>query len=118
MKTIRIWHNPRCSKSREAMKLLQERGVTAEVVDYLGQPPSPAGIEALLGKLGGDPRQLVRFKEDEAKALGLSPDDQRTAAEWAALLAAHPRLIERPVLEVGDRAVVGRPTERLLELLD
>lgn len=114
---VRIWHNPRCSKSREAMKLLQERGVEAEVVDYLGQPPSPAGIEALLGKLGGDPRQLVRFKEDEAKALGLSPGDERTAAEWAALLAAHPRLIERPVLEVGDRAVVGRPTERLLELL-
>ena len=117
MKTIRIWHNPRCSKSREAMKLLQERGVTAEVVDYLGQPPSPAGVVALLAKLGGDPRQLVRFKEDEAKALGLSADDQRTAAEWAALLAAHPRLIERPVLEVGDRAVIGRPTERLLELL-
>ena len=117
MKTIRIWHNPRCSKSREAMKLLEERGVAAEVVDYLVQPPSPAGVEALLGKLGGDPRQLVRFKEDEAKALGLSADDQRTAAEWAALLAAHPRLIERPVLEVGDRAVIGRPTERLLELL-
>ena len=114
---VRIWHNPRCSKSREAMKLLQDRGVDAEVVDYLGQPPSPAGVEALLAKLGGDPRQLVRFKEDEAKALGLSPGDERTAAEWAALLAAHPRLIERPVLEVGDRAVVGRPTERLLELL-
>lgn len=114
---VRIWHNPRCSKSREAMKLLEERGVEAEVVDYLGQPPSPAGVGALLGKLGGDPRQLVRFKEDEAKALGLSADDQRPAAEWAALLAANPRLIERPVLEVGDRAVIGRPTERLLELL-
>ncbi|GGA79059.1 arsenate reductase [Arenimonas soli] len=99
------------------MKLLQERGVAAEVVDYLGQPPSPAGVEALLAKLGGDPRQLVRFKEDEAKALGLSASDQRPAAEWAALLAAHPKLIERPVLEVGDRAVIGRPAERLLELL-
>lgn len=117
MKTIRIWHNPRCSKSREAMKLLEERGVTAEVVDYLGQPPSPAGVGALLAKLGGDPRQLVRFKEDEAKTMGLSAGDQRPAAEWAALLAAHPKLIERPVLEVGDRAVIGRPTERLLELL-
>ena len=114
---VRIWHNPRCSKSREAMELLRERGVEAGVVDYLGQPPSPAEVEALLGKLGGDPRQLVRFKEDEAKALGLSADDQRPAAEWAALLAAHPKLIERPVLEVGDRAVIGRPTERLLELL-
>ncbi|HEX5693371.1 MAG TPA: arsenate reductase (glutaredoxin) [Arenimonas sp.] len=118
METIRIWHNPRCSKSREAMKLLQDRGVEAEVVDYLGQPPSPAVLQALLAKLGGDPRQLVRFKEDEAKALGLSADDERPATEWAALLAAHPRLIERPVLEVGGRAVIGRPTERLLELLD
>lgn len=117
METIRIWHNPRCSKSREAMKLLADRGVTAEVVDYLGQPPSPAEVEALLAKLGGDPRQLVRFKEDEARALGLSAGDERPAAEWAALLAAHPRLIERPVLEVGARAVIGRPTERLLELL-
>ncbi|GAB2668585.1 arsenate reductase (glutaredoxin) [Arenimonas aestuarii] len=99
------------------MKLLQDRGVTADVVDYLGQPPSPADLLVLLGKLGGDPRQLVRFKEDEAKALGLSADDQRPAAEWAALLAAHPKLIERPVLEVGGRAVIGRPTGRLLELL-
>ena len=114
---VRIWHNPRCSKSREAMKLLQDRGVTAEVVDYLGQPPSPAGVMALLAKLGGDPRQLVRFKEDEAKALGLSPDDERTAADWAALLAVHPRLIERPVLEVGERAVIGRPVERFQEIL-
>ena len=115
---VRIWHNPRCSKSREAMKLLQERGMEAEVVDYLGQPPSPVVVEALLGKLGGDPRQLVRFKEDEAKTLGLSADDQRPVSEWAALLSAHPKLIERPVLEVGDRAVIGRPTERLLDLLD
>ena len=114
---VRIWHNPRCSKSREAMKLLQDRGVTAEVVDYLGQPPSPAGVMALLAKLGGDPRQLVRFKEDEAKALGLSPDDERTAADWAALLAAHPRLIERPVLEVGGKAAIGRPVERFQDIL-
>jgi len=118
MEAIRIWHNPRCSKSREAMKLLADRGVTAEVVDYLGQPPSPAQVEALMAHLGGDPRQLVRFKEDEAKALGLSPEDVRPVAEWAALLAAHPRLIERPVLEVGTRAVIGRPTERLFALLD
>ncbi|MDY0021844.1 arsenate reductase (glutaredoxin) [Arenimonas caeni] len=117
MEPIRIWHNPRCSKSREAMELLRGRGVVAEVVDYLGQPPSPAAVAALLARLGGDPRQLVRFKEDEARALGLAADDHRTADEWAALLAAHPRLIERPVLEVGDRAVIGRPTERLLELL-
>jgi arsenate reductase len=87
------------------------------IVDYLGQPPSPAELLALLGKLGGDPRDLVRFKEDEAKALGLSPKDERTAAAWARLLAANPRLIERPVLERGPRAVVGRPPAALLALL-
>ena len=114
---FRLWHNPRCSKSREALALLAARGIAPAIVDYLGQPPSPADVLALLGKLGGDPRALVRFKEDEAKALGLSASDERPAAGWAALLAAHPRLIERPVLEAGDRAAIGRPLENLLDLL-
>jgi arsenate reductase len=117
MEILRYWHNPRCSKSREGLALLAERGVEPMIVDYLGQPPSPAELLALLGKLGGDPRDLVRFKEDEAKALGLSPKDERTAAAWARLLAANPRLIERPVLERGPRAVVGRPPAALLALL-
>jgi arsenate reductase len=114
---LRYWHNPRCSKSREGLTLLAARGLQPEIVDYLAQPPDPARLRGLLKKLGGDPRQLVRFKEDEARDLGLAPDDQRPAAEWARLLAAHPRLIERPVLETADRAVIGRPTERLGELL-
>lgn len=114
---MRLWHNARCSKSREAVAWLAARGLQAEVVDYLGQPPTAAEVLALLAKLGGDPRALVRFKEDEAKALGLAATDERPAAEWAALLAAHPRLIERPVLEVGDRAVIGRPVERFQEIL-
>lgn len=114
---LRYWHNPRCSKSREGLALLAGRGLQPEIVDYLGQPPTAARLKGLLKKLGGDPRQLVRFKEDEARELGLSPGDTRSAAAWAALLAAHPRLIERPVLETADRAVVGRPTERLLELV-
>lgn len=117
METLRYWHNPRCSKSREGLALLAERGVKPVIVDYLGQPPSPATLQALLGKLGGDPRALVRFKEDEAKALGLSPKDERTATAWASLLSANPRLIERPMLERADRAVIGRPTEALLTLL-
>ncbi|WP_227978015.1 ArsC/Spx/MgsR family protein [Arenimonas daejeonensis] len=83
----------------------------------LGQPPTAARLKGLFRKLGGDPRELVRFKEDEARDLGLSPDDKRSAAAWATLLAAHPRLIERPVLETADRAVIGRPAERLLELI-
>ena len=114
---MKLWHNPRCSKSREAMARLAARGVTPEVVDYLADHPDAGRIEALLGKLGGDPRALVRFKDDEARALGLSPADERTPAEWAAVLAAHPRLIERPVLESAERAVIGRPVERLDELI-
>lgn len=114
---MRIWHNARCSKSREAVAWLAARGLEAEVVDYLGQPPTAAAVLALLGKLGGDPRALVRFKEDEAKALGLAATDERPAEEWAALLAANPRLIERPVLEVGGRAVIGRPVERFQEIV-
>lgn len=117
METLRYWHNPRCSKSREGLALLASRGVTPETVLYLAEPPSPAAVRALLAKLGGDPRRLVRFKEDEAAALGLSPDDDRPAADWAGLLAANPRLIERPVLESADRAVIGRPAEALLDLL-
>jgi len=116
MENLRYWHNPRCSKSREGLVLLAARGVTPAIVAYLAEPPSAAAVLALLGKLGGDPRRLVRFKEDEAAALGLSPSDERSAAEWAALLAAHPRLIERPVLESATRAVIGRPTEALLAL--
>jgi arsenate reductase len=114
---LRYWHNPRCSKSREGLALLAAHGLEPEIVDYLGQPPSAARLKGLFEKLGGDPRQLVRFKEDEARTLGLSAQDERPAAEWAALLAANPRLIERPVLETADRAVVGRPTERLLDLI-
>lgn len=115
---VRIWHNPRCSKSREALALLAGREVEHEVVDYLGHPPTAAGVKVLLGKLGGDPRQLVRFKEDEARTLGLSPSDERSVDAWASLLAAHPRLIERPVLEDENSAVVGRPAERMNAWLD
>ena len=114
---LRFWHNPRCSKSREAAARRAARGVEADVVDNLAQPPTAAEVATLLRRLGGDPRALVRFKEDEARALGVSPADERTTAEWAALLAAHPRLIERPVLEAEDRAVIGRPVEVLDALI-
>lgn len=117
MDEVVIWHNPRCSKSREAMAWLAGRGIAARVRDYLGEPPSPAEVAGLLARLGGDPRQLVRFKEALAAELGLSPADERPAGEWAALLAANPRLIERPVLVVGGKAAIGRPVEAFEALL-
>ena len=118
MDEVVIWHNPRCSKSREAMAWLAGRGIVPKVRDYLGEPPSPAEVALLLGRLGGDPRRLVRFKETLAGELGLSAGDDRPATEWAALLATHPKLIERPVLVVGERAAIGRPLQALEPLLD
>jgi arsenate reductase len=113
----RIFHNPRCSKSRATLALLNEHGVEVEVVDYQATPPTAAQLRALLAKLGLPARALVRFGEPLAVELGLSADDVRTPAQWLALLAAHPRLLERPIVEIGARAVLGRPPENVLALL-
>ena len=113
--TITLYHNPRCSKSRSALALLEERGLSPRVVEYLKTPPSRSEIAALVRKLGMPAGQLVRtseavFKENFAgKTL--------TDAQWIDALAEHPILIERPIAVAGERAVVGRPPERVLELL-
>jgi len=114
MKTI-IWHNPRCSKSRAGLKYLEEQGIDHEVVRYLDTPPSEAQIREVLGKLGMAPRELMRTKEALYRELGLknvTDDDALIAAT-----AEHPKLIERPVVIHGDKAVVARPAERIAEIL-
>jgi arsenate reductase len=109
-----IWANPQCSKSRGAEQLLAERGVVPTRVLYLQEPPSRAELEAMLVKLGtDDPRALVRTGEPEYAGL-----ETATREELLDALVRHPRLIERPVVARGDRAVVARPPDRLLELLD
>ena len=109
----RIYHNPRCSKSRAALALLEARGVDVEIVDYLNAPPSRATLAALLDKLRVPPLDLVRGDDREiAKRAAAAPD------EILDLLAAHPRELQRPIVEVGRRAVIGRPPERVLELLE
>ena len=109
-----IWVNDRCSKSRGAEQLLAERGITPTKVRYLETPPSRAELEAVLAKLGtDDPRVLVRTGEPEYAGLEDADRDRLLDA-----LVEHPRLIERPVVVRGDRAVVARPPERVLELLD
>lgn len=110
-----LYHNPRCSKSRQALALLQERGVDVVVVEYLKDPPSAAEVTRLLRKLGGKPAAALRKGEDPYRALGLSADSG--AAEVAKAIAEHPILLERPLLVVGDKAVIGRPPERVLEIL-
>ncbi len=111
-----IYHNPRCSKSRAALKLLEERGIQPRIVKYLETPPDHATLKSLLERLGMKPRELMRRKEKEYKALGL--DDPSLGDE--ALIDAmvkHPRLIERPIVVVGDRVALGRPPEKVLEIL-
>lgn len=111
-----IFHNPRCSKSREALSLLQERGVALEVIDYQAYPPSPETLRELTRKLGLPARELVRFGDDLATELDVSVRDDRSENEWLQLLSANPRLIERPIVVAGHRAVIGRPPAKVLTL--
>jgi arsenate reductase len=114
---IRLYHNPRCSKSRAALQLLRDAGVEPEIIEYLKTPPTAAELYAICTKLGMQPQALVRFKEDAARALGLKPTDQRPRREWLRLLAEHPVLIERPIAVKGRTARLGRPPEAVLELV-
>ncbi|ROO07108.1 arsenate reductase (glutaredoxin) [Pseudomonas fluorescens] len=116
MTDLTLYHNPRCSKSRGALELLEARGLTPNVVRYLETPLSAAQIKALLGKLGISARQLLRSGEDEYKMLQLA-DESLSDAQLIDAIAQHPKLMERPILEVGDKAVIGRPPENILELL-
>lgn len=114
---IRILHNPACSKSRRALELLAERGVESEVVEYLRTPPDRETLEHLLGVLDVTPTELVR-RDKRFAELGLGDADCASAAQVVELLLAHPELMERPVVVRGDHAVLARPPERLLDLLD
>lgn len=116
MTDMTLYHNPRCSKSRSALQLLEERGLTPTIVRYLETPLSAEQLQQLLGKLAISARQLLRTGEDEYKALGLS-DAQLTEEQLIAAMVSQPKLIERPILVVGDNAVIGRPPENILEIL-
>jgi arsenate reductase len=115
--TTRLFHNPRCSKSRGALELLRERGIEPDIVAYLDQAPSIDDLRDLLRMLESGARSILRSGEPEYAKLGL---DDPTLDDEALIAAmhAHPRLIERPIFVRGQRAVVGRPPERVLELLD
>ena len=114
---IVIYHNARCSKSRETLALLQQRGITPSVVAYLETPPTPAEIRRLLDQLGmTDARQLMRQKEAGYAELGLA-DPTISQDALIAAMVAHPRLIERPIVVNGERAAIGRPPEKVLAIL-
>ncbi|VVN67297.1 arsenate reductase (glutaredoxin) [Pseudomonas fluorescens] len=116
MTDLTLYHNPRCSKSRGALELLQARGLTPTVVRYLETPLDAPQLQSLLGKLGIRARELLRTGEDEYKTLNLA-DSSLSEEQLIAAMAAHPKLIERPILQIGDKAVIGRPPEKVLELL-
>lgn len=111
-----VFFNPDCSNCRTAQSLLAERGVDAEYIRYLDNAPSRADLEDVLAKLGSDdPRDMIRTKEPVYAELGLRSADRE---ELLDAMAAHPILIQRPIVVHGDRAVIARPPERLLDLLD
>ncbi|MHC5351878.1 arsenate reductase (glutaredoxin) [Metapseudomonas furukawaii] len=116
MTELTLYHNPRCSKSRSALELLEARGLAPTIVRYLETPPSAAELRELLAKLGLSARQLLRTGEDEYKTLNLS-DAGLSEAQLIDAMVAHPKLIERPILVAGDKAIVGRPPENVLEIL-
>ncbi len=112
-----LFHNPHCSKSRGAKQLLDDAGVDYEVVEYLKAPPTEAELRRIVALIDDPAPALVRSGDPKFKALGLAKADYLDDDSVVALLVAHPELMERPVVIVGDRAVIGRPPERVNELL-
>ena len=114
--TIRIFHNPRCSKSRATLAALQERDIEPEITLYLENPPDAGELRSILKKLGLTARQLMRQGEAEYREQGLA-DEALTEAELIAAMVANPRLIERPIVLANGRAAIGRPLEAVIEIL-
>jgi arsenate reductase len=112
---VTIYHNPRCSKSRNTLALLQQNGIEPTVVEYLKQPPDRAALESIVKKLGVPPEQIVRKGEDAYKQNYAG--QTLSSEQWLDALAAHPVLIERPIVVKGNRAVIGRPPENVLDLI-
>jgi arsenate reductase len=111
-----VYHNPSCSKSRGALEILAEQGIESDVVEYLKAPPDRAALEHIVDAIPNPPGELVR-KDKRFKELGLAAADYTTRAAVVKLLLAHPELMERPVVFRGDRAVIARPSELVLDLV-
>ena len=116
MSTYTIYHNPRCSKSRQALAMLNERGIEPEIVEYLKAPMSLGALQSRQQKLGAPALAMIRSKEQAFKDLGLN-DGQPSDASLLEAIATHPVLLERPIVVCADNAVIGRPPENVLELL-
>lgn len=116
MSQTRIYHNPRCSKSRQTLAILNDNNENIEIIEYLKQPPSPAELAELVKQLAISPRQLLRKTETEYKDLGLNNADLTDAA-LIEIMSQHPKLIERPIVVKNGQARLGRPPEAVTEIL-
>ena len=114
---ISMFHNPKCGKSRETLKLLNEKGIEPNIILYLTAPPTQKELSEILKKLGMEPKRLIRFKEPVAGELGLKPSDTRPDAEWIKRMVENPILIERPIVITPTKAALGRPPENVLKLI-
>ena len=117
MSDVQIYHNPRCSKSRETLALLEDRGIKPQVIRYLDTPPDAETLKALVKQLGfRSARQLIRHKEDEYLSAGLD-NPALSEEQLLAAMVARPKLIERPIVVANGQARIGRPPEQVLEIL-
>ena len=114
--SVTIYHNPRCSKSRQTLALLEQRGIKPKVIEYLATPPTESELRHLLKLLGMRPRDLLRQKEEEYKQAQLDDPDVSDTQIIRAMVK-HPRLIERPIVVAGGKAALGRPPESVLKIL-
>ncbi len=113
---IKIYHNPRCSKSRQTLQLLQEQGIEPEIIEYLKTPPSVAELDEILQKLDLQPRELMRKNEAEYKTANMD-NSNLNRQELLAGMIANPKLIERPIVLANGKAAIGRPPENVLNIL-
>ena len=116
MEKITIYHNPKCSKSRQTLQLLRERGIEPIIVEYIKQPLNASQLKRLLKMLQLEPRELMRKKESEYKDLNLA-DTKLSQDRLINAMAEHPILMERPIVVVGSKAALGRPPEKVLAIL-
>jgi len=116
MADVTVYHNPNCSSSKAALQIAADLGVDVDVVQYLKTKPDAEELADIVAKLEGPVTELVR-RDANFKDLGLTEDDVQTAEQVIPLLAANPKMMQRPIVVRGDRAVVGRPKERITELL-
>lgn len=114
--SVTIYHNPRCTKSRQTLQLLRDRGIEPKIIEYLKTPPTAAELDSILQKLNLEPRDLMRKKEAEYKATGMDNPDLDRQALINGMIAT-PKLIERPIVLANDKAALGRPPENVLTIL-